>query len=253
MDFKITPLASLLKFPFEDEDWQTTFLIGSALIFVSFFIPILPLIFVAGYGMEVMRQAVRGEKLSLPKWDDWGRLFKDGLHALVISLVYAGPSVLIFILGFGFYFAVSFLAPFMLESGAGEGIFVALLLFSMFVMFLSIFLSLLLFTVGGLPLPVAMAHAVRRDELKAAFRFREWWPILKANKWAYFVAWTVALGIFVILYLVYLLPIYTLVCCFITPFLMAPLLFYTMLASNAVFGQIYYENSATLDLPLESF
>jgi hypothetical protein len=50
-----------------------------------------------------MRQAVEGEELSLPAWEDWGRLAGDGLRTMLVGLAYLGPGMLVFWAGMGLY------------------------------------------------------------------------------------------------------------------------------------------------------
>jgi hypothetical protein len=45
-------------------------------------------IFVAGYGVHVVRRVVRGEPRPLPEWDDLGVFFGDGLRAFGLYLLH---------------------------------------------------------------------------------------------------------------------------------------------------------------------
>ncbi|MBI4438883.1 DUF4013 domain-containing protein [Candidatus Woesearchaeota archaeon] len=53
--------------------------------------------FVAGYGLKSAETAMKGD-YKLPEWNEWGRLFIRGLTAVVISLIYFLPVILLFIL-----------------------------------------------------------------------------------------------------------------------------------------------------------
>lgn len=44
--------------------------------------------FACGYLYEIINRARRGETLELPEWDDWRRLFVNGVAAFVIFLVF---------------------------------------------------------------------------------------------------------------------------------------------------------------------
>lgn len=44
--------------------------------------------FACGYLYEIVNRARRGESLELPEWDDWRRLFVNGVAAFVIFLVF---------------------------------------------------------------------------------------------------------------------------------------------------------------------
>jgi len=53
----ITMLKAVFRFPFQGK-WRDRFLVGTALTFAGFVIPIVPLIFVYGYALQIMRQAI---------------------------------------------------------------------------------------------------------------------------------------------------------------------------------------------------
>ncbi|RPJ40769.1 MAG: DUF4013 domain-containing protein, partial [Chloroflexi bacterium] len=79
---------------------------------------------------------------------------------------------------------------------------------------------------GVIPLPAALAHFVAKDHVGAAFRFREWWPLLWRNKMGYFIAWVLCGGLMGILYYGIMMLYATMVLCLFIPVLSAPLLFY---------------------------
>lgn len=239
-------LRDLFEFPFQGANGRNHFILGSIFILAGFWVPLLPLIFVYGYTVLIMRQVIEGEALELPAWENWGGLGKDGLRMLVIWFVYLFPGALIFFGGFLLYFVVTLVPPFTLgpalETPRGGAIFTVVFLGGLGILFISLFLGTLLILLGSMLLPVATAHFVAQDKLSAAFRFGEWWPLLKANKLGYFIAWVVVLGLITLLYLVFTLAYYTLVLLCFLPFLVAPLSFYLMLIASALFGQTYRES-----------
>jgi hypothetical protein len=243
-----TSLKSIFQFPFRKPDWQNRFIIGSALIFASCLIPIIPWVFVCGYLVQVMRRAIEEEKLTLPAWDDWGKLGIDGLRMMAVGLAYSLPGLVIFLAGMGLYFITSFAIPVTaIEGGRDVETLIPLMMFgSMAVMFLSMFVGTLAMIVGTIPLPLATAHFVARDEVSAAFRLREWWPLLRANKMGYFVAWVVIAGLMAIVYLAFMLAYYSVVLCCFTPILIAPIGFYLYLVGVGLFGLIYRESKQIL-------
>lgn len=249
-EFSIASLKALFRFPFQGPQWQSRFVIGSALMLVSTFIPIVPSIFVSGYVLRVMRQAVGGQAPTLPEWDDWGGLIRDGLCTFAIGLVYFLPALLIFVVGTVLYFASALYLPFTMGPGANEADFLAsfmLLTFgSMAVMFLSMALGTLFAILGAVALPMATAHFVAEDRLGAAFRIRQWWPILKADKLGYFIAWVIVAGLGAVLYTASILLYSTMVLCVLLPFLVAPVGLYVALVGAALFGGAYRESAVTL-------
>ena len=242
----LSGLKRFFKFPFEGQDWQKRFVIGVALILVSFFIPVIPQIFVFGYIVQVMRLAIEGKPLMLPEWDDWGKLGVDGLRYGVVSLAFMLPGFLVYFGGMGLYMVSAMVLPMsmqMMEHGRGN--FAVIPLFfvgSMLIMFLSIFLGMILVLLGAIPLPVALSHFVVKDQVGAAFRFREWWKVLWRNKLSYFIAWVVVGGLFAVLYMGMMLLYSTMIFCILIPVLSAPLLFYLMLVKATVFGETYRES-----------
>ena len=241
-------LKKLFKFPFQEPNWQGRFLVGSVLILAGFFIPILPGIFVAGYILQVMRQVIAGQEPTLPAWEDWGKLAIDGLQAMVVGFVYYLPAMVVMFGGMSLYFFGTFTFPFMAanttDPAQAMGSFMAFTFGSMAIMFLSMALGMLLLLVGAVATPMATAHFVANDRLGAAFRLREWWRILRANKLGYFVAWVVVFGLSMVLNFGTMLLYYTIVLCCLMPIVDAPILFYVGLVAAAIFGQTYREGVA---------
>lgn len=239
-------LKRFFTFPFEGADWKKRFVIGVALMLVGFFIPLISLVFIFGYVMQVMRQAIEGRDLALPEWDDWGKLGVDGLRYGVVSLAFMLPGLLVYFGGMGLYMFSAMVLPMsmqMMERGRGNFTVIPLfLLLSIVILFVSIFLGMFLTFLGAIPLPAALAHFVAQDRIGAAFRFREWWKVLWRNKMGYFIAWILVGGLGVLLYIGIMLLYSTLIFCVLIPVLTAPLLFYLMLVNAAVFGETYRES-----------
>lgn len=243
-EITISSLKTLFRFPFQGPDWRNRFIVGSVLSFAGCIIPIVPSIFVAGYLLQVMRRAIQGEELTLPAWEDWSRLGVDGLRALLVSLAYFLPGLIVFIGGLVLYFAASFSLPFFMNAADETSALAPLLLLlaTMAIMFLSMFIGSILLLAGAIPWPMATAHFVAQDRVAAAFRVREWWPLLTRNGLGYFIAWVVTLGLAGVLYLGAMLAYYSLIGCFLIPFLAAPLGFYLALVGVALFGATYRES-----------
>ncbi|MBN1260901.1 MAG: DUF4013 domain-containing protein [Anaerolineae bacterium] len=240
MQQTLASLKIFFRFPFEDEGWQQRFLIGSGLALLGFMIPVVPHIFIWGYGMRVMRQAIAGQKLTLPAWQDWGRLGRDGVRAMLASIAYTLPGTLALLLGFVLYF-VSFLVIPLLSTEGTEWTAFAML-GSIGIMFLTLSIGSLLLFLGMLPLPMAIAHLVARDQTGAVFRVREWQPMIRRNKLGYFIAWIIAGGLVALAYLAIMLPYYTLILFFVGFLIAGPAFFYVSLVSSAIFGQTYRES-----------
>jgi len=237
----MTSLREIFAFPFRGPEWKNRFIIGSVILVASFLIPVLPLIFVYGYAVAVMRRAIGEEALTLPRWDDWGKLAGDGLKTMVVGFVYLLPGLLVTFGGLALYFVTTLATPFAVEA-ADQGWWPLLFFGSFITLFLSMFLGTVLMMLGAIPLPMATANFIAEDDLSAAFRVRQWWELLRANPLGNFIAWVVVAGLMGILYLALTLMYYTLVLCCVIPFLSAPIGFYLLLVGAALFGRTYRES-----------
>ncbi|MCU0793510.1 MAG: DUF4013 domain-containing protein [Opitutaceae bacterium] len=66
-----------------DSAWFMKCLVGAVLILVP-----VAHFWACGYLYELFKRARRGEPLELPEWEDWGRLFYNGVPVFVIFLVF---------------------------------------------------------------------------------------------------------------------------------------------------------------------
>ncbi len=245
-----TSLRAIFKFPFQSPDWSSRFIIGAALLFAGMVIPIVPVIFVYGYIVQVMRQAIKGEPPVLPEWKDWGQLGRDGLRSMAVGLAYLLPGAAILIGGWVLYMVTWIGGMTMISAAPREApppIFFVLLFGSIAILFISMFVGSLAYLLGILPLPAALAHFVAQDKLGAAFRVKEWWAILRADKWGYFISWVVTMGLVSVMYFAIMLVYFTGILCFLIYFIGMPLGFYLLLVAAVLFGQFYREGVERLN------
>lgn len=239
-------IRDLVRFPFQDPNWQNRFVIGAALTLANLFVPLLPSLVVSGYALQVMRQAIEGQELSLPPWDDWGGLLLDGLRAALVSLVFLLPGMVVLWAGMGLYFGGIFAVPAIIalldESARAIPLILLITFGSLAVMFLSLGVGWVLYLAGIAVLPVARPHFVAHGDVRAAFRVREWWPLLKLNPWGYLVGLIVAVGLFGLWYVAVMLLYSTMVLCWAALLLGVPFGFYLSLVTAALFGRIYRES-----------
>jgi hypothetical protein len=87
----------------EDERWTTKIGIGAVVMFFSFLFLGIPSILLIGYQLAVTRRVMEGKDLPLPEWEDWGKLFMDGLYLVVAIFVYTLPLTILLCLGFGVF------------------------------------------------------------------------------------------------------------------------------------------------------
>jgi small-conductance mechanosensitive channel len=87
-------LELVCKRLFSDPAWILKCLLGAVLLAVP-----MAHFFACGYIYEVVNRARRGEAIELPEWEDWRRLFSNGVAAFVIFLVFtAAPLAVAWVL-----------------------------------------------------------------------------------------------------------------------------------------------------------
>src|SRR5512139_234770 len=99
-------LQDLFAFPFRDPNWKNKLLIGSLIALAGFVFPFVPWIFTYGYAAQIMRRIIvdKGEPF-MPEWDDWNKLFNDGVRIGAAVFVYSFPFLIILIVTIGLSFA----------------------------------------------------------------------------------------------------------------------------------------------------
>lgn len=177
-----------LRFPWQGEKKIETQAIGGVLTLLGvFFIPIL---FVYGYLIRVIRQTASGESEEPPAFSDWGELLVDGLIGFGISLVYTLiPGIVITVAAFIIFGSFGVVGSAAADSGGGGllaagGILAALVI---------VLASVLLFLVAVYVVPAAVAAFARTGEFGAAFSPSVLRPLLTDRR--YMTAWAVAVGI----------------------------------------------------------
>jgi hypothetical protein len=81
----------------EDERWISKLLIALVVSFFSFLF--FPIFFLIGYAIAITRNVKDGVKHPLPEWEDWGKLFMDGLYVFIAQFVYTLPFLIIACIG----------------------------------------------------------------------------------------------------------------------------------------------------------
>ena len=230
-------LAELLTFPIKDAEARKNFLIITLVYFLSFIVPILPLLAAIGYTARIMREIVAGCSARMPAWDDWESMFKDGLILFGVRLVYAIPILVVFV---PLFLGMAFL-PFWFESSGGsDGQFaVIFLLFGLAMLFIFP-LSLAL----GIIVPAAEVHTAIQNDFTAGFRFREWWPIFRANWVGFLLAYLIAMVGSMVLSTIVSIAMMTIILFCVVPFIMPAITAYLTLVMYAAFAQAYKDGKA---------
>ena len=82
-------IGKAFTFVTEDERWVGKLGIGVLISLFSFLL--IPIPFLWGYMIGVARNVRDGVTDPMPEWDDWGKLFKDGISVIVAQWVYTIP------------------------------------------------------------------------------------------------------------------------------------------------------------------
>ena len=239
----VSTLEPHFRFPLKGDQVAGRFLTGCGLFLANFIVPIIPGLFVIGYAVQVMRRAAAGEAPAMHAWQDWGGMLKDGFRAWVISLVFFLPGTVVLLTGYGAYFA-SFLAFGTSSGNESDAAIVVPFLLGMASLFLGLALGSLLFVLASIPLPVALAHFAAEDRFAAAFRFGQWWRVLRANPLGFLIGWVIVVGLMGVVYVLSMTAYFTLVLICLLPFLLLPAYFYVMLVGASLFGNLYAEGRA---------
>jgi hypothetical protein len=211
-------------FPFRGKNWGVKLLIGSALALASYFIPLLPAIPLMGYYAGIMKKVIlQDADPELPEWNDWGTLILDGLKVGGVIIIYMLPAIFMIVAGYILFFVLNFAFAFSVTGDLysnyypDPGMFfgsMAGMFGGMIVIYLGFFVAL----VTALLLPPALGNLIAKGDFGAAFRIREWWPVLKANWTGYILAIAISFGVIYLLYAGIMILYVTVVLCFLLPF-----------------------------------
>jgi len=178
-----------LRFPWHGEKKLETLLIGGLLTLLG--VLFIPILFVYGYLVRVVRQVAAGEDAEPPAFGGWGDLLVDGLVAFVVSAVYFLVPAAVVVAG-----AFLFIVPVTVvdgASGSGGGLVAAVGV----VLVLAVVALALLLTVAALYLyPAAIAAFARSGRFGAAFSPSTIRPIASDRQYA--TGWVVAVVVSVL-------------------------------------------------------
>ncbi len=208
-----------VKFPTKDIEWIQKVLIGGIL-------GIIPIINFIEYGyiLKVMRGAIDGNP-GMPKWEDWGNLFINGLIAFIITLIYLIIPIVIISVSAGGIMAAAFSGNMNLMAGMIAGAIGGILI------------GLLLALVFGFMVPMALAMYTKENSFGAGFRIGEILSRIKSVFADYITVYVVLIVLLFILALLNSIPILGfLIWIFGT--------FYVSVVTFNMFGKVYTRSSA---------
>jgi len=164
------------SFPFQDQNWFKKLAIAGLILLI----PIIGVIYLLGWGLEITRQLIFGEPVVIPE-NDLGKFLGRGFKAFVISLVFSIPSMIFQIPSsilnvaaqnassddgsgamFGGMAAIAICSGFL---GAIYGLFLAFVMPAVYALFLK-----------------------NNEEIGAGFRFGEIFGLIKKSPVAYLLA-----------------------------------------------------------------
>jgi len=233
-------------FPFQGKSWGVKILIGVALFFANFLV--VPLLFVMGYSAQVMKRIiVKDEDPEMPEWNDWGTLLLDGLKLYGAVLIYELPSLILIIGGYflGMALNIGFsLATVPIMANSSDPSAVPILPFfggmaGMFGGMAVAMFGIVLSFVSMVFIPPAVGNMIAKGEFSAAFRVREWWPVMKANVSGYVLTIVIAMGLFSVMYILIMVLYMTIVLCFLLPVVLGIVGFITSTITYALYAIAY--------------
>lgn len=209
-----------LTYVFDDERWVTKSLIGLVLSVLGFLI--IPLFFVQGYLVWIVRNVMDGLEFPLPEWEEWGKMFMDGLNLFVALLVYSLPAVLLLVCG----------SLFFLPAGLAEGDVAGALAAGGSIGFMLLACLAALWSLAMVALsPAITVQYAREGTLGACFRFSEVFDFTRAHIGDIVIAVVVLIGLGLVLGLIGAVPI-------IGWLVALAASIYTTFVSGHLFGQI---------------
>ncbi len=156
-------VAKAFTYVMEDERWINKLLIAVIITFISFLF--FPIFFLIGYAVAITRNVRKGVEKPLPEWDDWGKLFMDGLYVFMAQIVYTLPFWLLMCVSV--FVAVG--AGGLADSGSGDIAAALLGTTGLIVGCLAFFFAIALFFIS----PAIIVQYVLKDDFGACFRFGE--------------------------------------------------------------------------------
>jgi hypothetical protein len=177
-------IGKAFSYVFEDKQWIGKIVIGAVLSFFSFLLIPIPLLI--GWAVGITRNVMDDFEDPMPAWENWGKLFSDGLKVLAAQLVYTLPFWILMCIAGAFAAAAGSSSEGLQALGVigFAGLICVLLVFSIVLFFIS---------------PAIIIQYVRSDDFGACFRFSEVLAIARDNIAdiiiAFLATWIIGLGI----------------------------------------------------------
>lgn len=197
-------------FVFEDDNWISKFAIG---VLVS----LVPIVNFASYGymIQLLKNVRDGQEDPLPEWDDFGKLFVDGIKFIAGYLVYWIPVILLSFVMIPVAIAAD-------NGGVSGDAFGIVMMCVSCVIFILVFVPMLFY-------PALFVQYAKDDQIGDMFRFSDMWDLFKADSANYVI---ILLMVFFVLGFI---ASFGILLCFIGIFLTT---WWAQLASAHMIGQL---------------
>jgi hypothetical protein len=226
--------------PFADPLASRKLAIGSGLVLLGYLIPILPSLLFYGYLVRLMRSVLRSGETALPEWGDWGQAMWDGLRLWAVGFVYRLPAYLLFALALLSMAEIPFAIQVWAEQGPETSPFwIALPYVELAGLGAGMLASALVGALIGIVLPAIVAHVVAHNDVAAAFRPGEWWPIDAARPSTYLIVFVLMGACSLALSMLAQVLSASLLRCCLVPLVVSPLRAYLRMVSSILFAFAY--------------
>jgi len=239
--FTYSDLQDLFTFPFRDPAWKNKLFIGSLIALAGFVLLFIPWIFLYGYTARIMRRIIveNGEPY-LPEWDDWNRLFTDGLRLWCAILVIVSPFILLMLVGYGFMVIPQLVFGIVESSNQSASSSWALLpIIGMVVFWIFLGISMVGSVILGVMMPASSGYLIAKNQFTAAFRINEWWPIFRANLGGFIMAYIILMGASFLVNFAFQILYFTIIFCCLMPFAMSAFTMYFTTIWGTLMAQTY--------------
>ena len=162
MDF-----GKAFTFVFEDEDWIKKIGVGGLISLI----PVIGVLLVLGWGVEVTKRVIKGEAEILPDWSDFGGYLTRGFLVFLVAFVYMLPVILI---------QACSSIPFLVEN-PDETLTIIFSIVAICFGCVTFIYSIAAYMI----LPAAVASYAVTGELGAAFKLGELFKLVKENLGVY--------------------------------------------------------------------
>ncbi|MGB8253230.1 MAG: DUF4013 domain-containing protein [Anaerolineaceae bacterium] len=235
-------LITVFKYPFTDPRWFQKMLVGALLVLASMIIWVIPSVFVTGYLSRISRRIISGDgQAALPEWDDWGKLFVDGIKLVGVSIIYSIPLLISILATYAMMFIpyIGMLSSMSDWSGHGMNNGFPSSFFLIFLMYPMMGVGILISLVTAVFLPPALMHVIARDSFSAGFHFSDWWKVFRANLGGFMIANLITLANLTVLYLVTYILMMTIILGCLSPLVTIATSIYLGALTFTLYAQAY--------------